>query len=243
MHPVQAAPRQRSISSGRLDHSKDAPRAGSAEAKKLLCDFDFISLDAPRAGSAEAKNYIIRYARRFVRCTPCRQRRGKARCTPRVHRRQGCTPCRQRRGKDFRPAVRAQHLVMHPVQAAPRQSVSERWLRTGQGEMHPVQAAPRQSLTMQAVTDEDADAPRAGSAEAKIALMACSGAIRDAPRAGSAEAKHLFAHCFRWGIVMHPVQAAPRQRASPVSPARWRPGCTPCRQRRGKDRNAVLLLF
>ena len=91
--------------------------------------------------------------------------------------------------------------------------MSERWLRTGQGEMHPVQAAPRQSLTMQAVTDEDADAPRAGSAEAKIALMACSGAIRDAPRAGSAEAKHLFAHCFRWGIVMHPVQAAPRQRS------------------------------
>ena len=77
--------------------------------------------DAPRAGSAEAKNSAMATEEDAYRCTPCRQRRGKAlrqrdgrqrQDAPRagsaeakVHlpgddpQPEGCTPCRQRRGK------------------------------------------------------------------------------------------------------------------------------------------------
>ena len=58
-----------------------------------------------------------------------------------------------------------------------------------------------------------ADAPRAGSAEAKFLTYRQVSAQRDAPRAGSAEAK--FANLWEG-----------------ISKA----GCTPCRQRRGKGR-------
>ena len=56
----------------------DAPRAGSAEAKKYctLCLKSAIR-DAPRAGSAEAKAYVAEKMREDGGCTPCRQRRGK----------------------------------------------------------------------------------------------------------------------------------------------------------------------
>ena len=56
MHPVQAAPRQSSCPAG------IRPSRG----------------DAPRAGSAEAKCSPIISTACLCRCTPCRQRRGKA---------------------------------------------------------------------------------------------------------------------------------------------------------------------
>ena len=55
MHPVQAAPRQSSAYPLKDALTKDAPRAGSAEAK------------CKRRITAGAS----------TRCTPCRQRRGK----------------------------------------------------------------------------------------------------------------------------------------------------------------------
>ena len=56
MHPVQAAPRQRHPN-GKTDlfHGRDAPRAGSAEAKVTSDKKVITQIDAPRAGSAEAK--------------------------------------------------------------------------------------------------------------------------------------------------------------------------------------------
>ena len=56
--------------------------------------------DAPRAGSAEAKRACSPAAYPRPGCTPCRQRRGKA--ARRAYGERGaqrCTPCRQRRGK------------------------------------------------------------------------------------------------------------------------------------------------
>ena len=78
----------------------DAPRAGSAEAKTrmvLLMQSD--RRDAPRAGSAEAKICQLFSTALIIRCTPCRQRRGKAGLKSRGLHILRCTPCRQRRGK------------------------------------------------------------------------------------------------------------------------------------------------
>ena len=150
--------------------------------------------DAPRAGSAEAKGDVLCRRSAPMRCTPCRQRRGKALpfCpnTPRP----GCTPCRQRRGKEKSLAGATKGCPMHPVQAAPRQ---------------------RQSSPM--VKAVPSDAPRAGSAEAKPPqyIGDCT-EDDDAPRAGSAEAKILITVGCSPLLAMHPVQAAPRQRGRVV---------------------------
>ena len=99
MHPVQAAPRQ------------------SKEVKRLAAWDD----DAPRAGSAEAKRAFLAALVCADRCTPCRQRRGKGIVADTIHKVIRCTPCRQRRGK-VGGFVHADHpVLMHPVQAAPRQ--------------------------------------------------------------------------------------------------------------------------
>ena len=145
--------------------------------------------DAPRAGSAEAKFNFPRAGGSVSGCTPCRQRRGKA------------------RGK----RASLTQKLMHPVQAAPRQRAGlvpalrnqpdapragsaeaklGRLNQRGQGGMHPVQAAPRQSAVH-------------GRAHQPVTI--------DAPRAGSAEAKQ-------------------RDHSLTVDGV----GCTPCRQRRGK---------
>ena len=99
MHPVQAAPRQRFNPPPPQQARQDAPRAGSAEAKRntftgrdgygrmhpvqaaprqrpRTARRPGCGRDAPRAGSAEAK--------RSLPLSPCSW---------------GCTPCRQRRGK------------------------------------------------------------------------------------------------------------------------------------------------
>ena len=100
-----------------------------------------------------------------------------------------CTPCRQRRGKVILTNIDGLTSQMHPVQAAPRQSIGyHRGVAVGE------------------------DAPRAGSAEAKIAPWRI---------------------CARNGA-MHPVQAAPRQSSFLPAYCRAGAGCTPCRQRRGK---------
>ena len=77
MHPVQAAPRQRLFFGSLIIAGRDAPRAGSAEAKGKA-DYDGLAdEDAPRAGSAEAKNRIRMRDLSEPRCTPCRQRTAK----------------------------------------------------------------------------------------------------------------------------------------------------------------------
>ena len=101
----------------------DAPRAGSAEAKKNPIDKTHNGCyDAPRAGSAEAKSIPTEEmadpdAMHPVQAAP-RQRPSVVYTSPARAR---CTPCRQRRGK----ALLAHHNycfgAMHPVQAAPRQ--------------------------------------------------------------------------------------------------------------------------
>ena len=88
---------------------------------KLLRPRLQVLVDAPRAGSAEAKSTADMGRMRLFRCTPCRQRRGKG-----IY----------RIGHGLR-------IVMHPVQAAPRQRrLLLIWLPPVR--MHPVQAAPRQ---------------------------------------------------------------------------------------------------
>ena len=73
--------------------------------------------------------------------------------------------------------------------------------------MHPVQAAPRQSSLSIISSALIADAPRAGSAEAKLSGRSAAFCLRDAPRAGSAEAK-AEPITQTVNVKMHPVQAA-----------------------------------
>ena len=125
MHSVQAAPRQRPASfPSAVRMPRCTPcrqRRGKGVGGQLG---DHIGLDALRAGSAEAKTesmvleaeqaamHSVQAAPRqrtrkrepnrlYQRCTPCRQRRGKAmrQCDPPAPAPR-CTPCRQRRGKD-----------------------------------------------------------------------------------------------------------------------------------------------
>ena len=77
MHPVQAAPRQRAEMDAFGHPKKDAPRAGSAEAKHTMNYQKFYKADAPRAGSAEAKSHCQPSICTRHRCTPCRQRKAK----------------------------------------------------------------------------------------------------------------------------------------------------------------------
>ena len=167
MHPVQAAPRQRHVTTRTTQASRDAPRAGSAEAK--------------------AKDELSVVA--YLRCTPCRQRRGKVKGLTGRRGKGGCTPCRQRRGKELCRQLDIGVCAMHPVQAAPRQRYVHQHPEH-RGGMHPVQAAPRQ----------------------RQRRRSCSTNRRDAPRAGSAEAKTCALRSLMSMAVMHPVQAAPRQR-------------------------------
>ena len=68
--------------------------------------YNVVAADAPRAGSAEAKRRATLRSTATGRCTPCRQRRGKGQRHGESLRQRRCTPCRQRRGKDkgFRPS-------------------------------------------------------------------------------------------------------------------------------------------
>ena len=68
-----------------------------------------------------------------------------------------------------------------------------------------------------------ADAPRAGSAEAKTVDLARLLFLLDAPRAGSAEAKFCSSSVMPKSRLMHPVQAAPRQRSEGPEPATAQP--------------------
>ena len=124
-----------------------------------------------------------------------------------------CTPCRQRRGKALSAVRRGDRLYDAPrAGSAEAKAVCMAHLAKMR-RMHPVQAAPRQRVTAQSRCTMQADAPRAGSAEAKLrrpgaarggghrctpcrqrrgkARRICRSdcEICDAPRAGSAEAK------------------------------------------------------
>ena len=159
-----------------IQASLDAPRAGSAEAKRVnLIVAQHGGKDAPRAGSAEAKckysiGTVLIAVMHPVQAAP-RQREDCQQSEPRERR---CTPCRQRRGKvqslreedrrnrDAPRAGSAEAKIkdctnwstpsrMHPVQAAPRQSVCTEALLSSSW-MHPVQAAPRQSASKKGET-------------------------------------------------------------------------------------------
>ena len=58
MHPVQAAPRQSFVTASGQGMQADAPRAGSAEAKRILERLIEFLCDAPRAGSAKRNNNV-----------------------------------------------------------------------------------------------------------------------------------------------------------------------------------------
>ena len=212
MHPVQAAPRQ----------SRSRRRSGA------------VPRDAPRAGSAEAKILWYVHLRRVFRCTPCRQRRGKdssagapagynpmhpVQAAPRqsfglntqFNSPQRCTPCRQRRGKDRPRRYRRPDRRCTPCRQRRGKgpSIASRSISSW---MHPVQAAPRQRLSIENGGLSSTDAPRAGSAEAKtIRRRKVFCTHEDAPRAGSAEAKRSRRSGYSLISMMHPVQAAPRQ--------------------------------
>ena len=212
--------------------------------------------DALRAGSAEAKVRAPRSGSAPARCTPCRQRRGKG-LPPFTGANNAADALRAGSAEAKIPYWSKRFdSQMHSVQAAPRQSGRHRdvlaaesdALRAGSAEakrvlviakhivrkMHSVQAAPRQSPLAGYGIDPawrctpcrqrrgkapqpglDCavlwDALRAGSAEAKSGNDFSGAGKVDALRAGSAEAK-----------------------ASSSSSLAMKPGCTPCRQRRGK---------
>ena len=130
-------------------------------------------------------------------------------------RKHGCTPCRQRRGKVHALRVYARHGVMHPVQAAPRQSARQSSQRPACADA-PRAGSAEAKLSASFSTSTVFDAPRAGSAEAKAQKKPRHGSGKDAPRAGSAEAK----------MISHAYFSSPYR-------------CTPCRQRRGKDNDLV----
>ena len=122
-----------------------------------------------------------------------------------------CTPCRQRRGK----ATSALKVLSTP------------W-------MHPVQAAPRQRAWRCFAAGYLPDAPRAGSAEAKIVdndqkaeWAGCTPCRQRRGKEGGLQLDYI-------RTLMHPVQAAPRQRKCRCYPQPLHQRCTPCRQRRGK---------
>ena len=169
---------------------RDAPRAGSAEAKfscppnKMAC-----VLDAPRAGSAEAKNATSSPDYRLSGCTPCRQRRGKV----------------------------AQKKPLH-----------------GSEKMHPVQAAPRQSQPQRFPPPCTGCTPcrqRRGKVFCEGRRSACRA---DAPRAGSAEAKLNTAQGLLYRRRCTPCRQR-RGKAMNEDAYYDRLRCTPCRQRRGKE--------
>ena len=166
MHPVQAAPRQ----SCRIHYyalsRRDAPRAGSAEAK-LLAENEIPRgrmhpvQAAPRQRNGCSLTPVF-CSMHPVQAAP-RQRMGGCGCCPHP-------PDAPRAGSaeaKFLPSVRHKRAWMHPVQAAPRQSRKHKGRCTDGDEMHPVQAAPRQRSSLSLVICLYTDAPRAGSAEAK----------------------------------------------------------------------------
>ena len=125
-----------------------------------------------------------------------------------------CTPRRQRRGKGLGGAALAP-----PPADAPRAGSAEAKL-----------ANREMSLTL-------LDAPRAGSAEAKPNSLLTNPYIGDAPRAGSAEAKHVYTAKYGGMLLMHPVQAAPRQ--SSLSWGSCRPSSDAPRAGSAKQNNNV----
>ena len=213
----------------------DAPRAGSAEAKVFDLDMPEIKPGCTPCRQRRGKVAVMQHAPHGQRMHPVQAApRQRHEHSPRYHQRPGCTPCRQRRGKVVQ--VVAQHglVPMHPVQAAPRQRMKALFCSMPCLAMHPVQAAPRQSpyvpdlrydgdgctpcrqrrgkeRCLEHVISISNDAPRAGSAEAKVHSVNCSSSVSDAPRAGSAEAKLLISVIPSSPLPMHPVQAAPRQ--------------------------------
>ena len=99
--------------------------------------------DAPRAGSAEAKETIAHVCQQLNGCTPCRQRRGKERCS--------------------RQPLAAQPDAPRAGSAEAKLSVQSRICK--RPSMHPVQAVLRQRAIVSPPFAPVTDAPRAGSAK------------------------------------------------------------------------------
>ena len=168
MHPVQAAPRQSLDWEQYPGYDEDAPCAGSAEAKVCVSLAAVSRQDAPCAGSAEAKTGTLKHAKRAE--------------------------------------------AMHPVQAAPRQRRYHR-AKPPDHPMHPVQAAPRQRDNIGQAAGQAARCTLCRQRRGKDVLtLSPKDGRADAPRAGSAEAKGWLRTYLGSLSKMHPAQAAPRQR-------------------------------
>ena len=215
----------------------DAPRAGSAEAKPCgslpPCS---PARDAPRAGSAEAKLSAAR----------CRTARPDA---PRAG---------SAEAKVFSARRAYGERGMHPVQAAPRQSPAARCRLALRHAMHPVQAAPRQREAKgrhvgfrRRCTPCRQRRGKDDVARLDIALQRCTpcrqrrgkgvavgvaGVQRRCTPCRQRRGKVACSNSLRTAAMMHPVQAAPRQRWTICIIKAHKKRCTPCRQRRGKVR-------
>ena len=189
---MQAAPRQSAIRLSRIYRlTNDAPRAGSAEAK-----------------SRRAEDAVRRAAMHPVQAAP-RQRPGishssgnrhdapragsaeaKRKSQLRYYVNARCTPCRQRRGK------------VTDNRQQPILAIGCTPCRQRRGKVRITDTAQRGS----------ADAPRAGSAEAKVSsMMLIPSPVRCTP-CRQRRGKGPVSSARQTPPEMHPVQAAPRQR-------------------------------
>ena len=150
----------------------------------------------------------------FCRCTPCRQRRGKGKF---MYQGYGdstrCTPCRQRRGK----AKIEDALAQCDLRCTP--------CRQRRGK----------AVYLAASRFTDADAPRAGSAEAKETVTLTFYVRTQMHPVQAAPRQRSIKNQFFGEPWMHPVQAAPRQSwGMQTSTKKHYDRCTPCRQRKAK---------
>ena len=168
-----------------------------------------------------------------------------------------CTPCRQRRGKAFAPQGMYVTRRDAPRAGSAEAKFSSCATTRRNCRMHPVQAAPRQRAKISWTWSASLDAPRAGSAEAKAGItlhpdnVAKMHPVQAAPRQSARSWRSCRSWCGMHPVQaaprqrsppgrqcqvrrMHPVQAAPRQRAGSGRSAWGSPGCTPCRQRKAK---------
>ena len=146
---------------------------------------------------------------------------------------------------------------MHPVQAAPRQSGQSARQPRGYGRCTPCRQRRGKGSAVRTRCASSPDAPRAGSAEAKprdVEVVADIGRCTPCRQRRGKGSGNPYP---KQEELMHPVQAAPRQRSAcrrsdrragdapragsaeakfpSLPPKLCASRCTPCRQRRGKE--------
>ena len=100
MHPVQAASRQREHGHYSRCTMEDAPRAGSAEAKRLRCNGDNCRFGCTPCRQRRGKVWIVMHRVRLIPDAPCAgSAEAKLESLPLHVAGRGCTPCRNRKAK------------------------------------------------------------------------------------------------------------------------------------------------